>query len=138
MLPDVPVCVEAIDRVREIAARGGGDVIVLESRGRGADDTAKLEALFTAAREDEWGEFIADCAKFEAKIDRDIAKDKFTLAELEEEEQSMERLRRWHRDLKKRDVFGVPAGDVALTRLRECNDRLESYADLVYSRVQQL
>jgi hypothetical protein len=33
---------------------------------------------------------------------------KFTLAELEEEEQSLERLRRWYRDIRARDVFGAP------------------------------
>ena len=30
------------------------------------------------------------------------------MAELEEEEQSLDRLRRWHRDLAARDVFGAP------------------------------
>jgi len=30
-------------------------------------------------------EFIADCGKFDAEIDKEIGKGKFTLAELEEE-----------------------------------------------------
>ncbi|NQX13522.1 chromate resistance protein ChrB [Microbacteriaceae bacterium VKM Ac-2855] len=136
-VPDVPVCAEALSRVAALAAEGDGDVLLLSSRGRTPADEAKLARLFAAARTDDWSEFIADCAKFEAEIDREIAIDKLTMAELEEEEQSLDRLRRWHHDLKKRDVFGVPAGAEALIRLRRCGARLEEYADLVYERVQQ-
>ena len=40
------------------------------------------------------------------------------MAELEEEEQSLERLRRWHRDLTARDVFGTPEAAEAGERLK--------------------
>ena len=36
---------------------------------------------------------------------REIRNEKFTLAELDEEEQNVDRLRRWHRELRSRDVF---------------------------------
>ena len=136
-VPHIPSVAEGVARVTDLATQGDGDVLVLESHGQTDADAQKLHALFAAAREEEWAEFIADCGKFEEEIAREIAKDKLTIAELEEEEQSLERLRRWHRDAKKRDVFAVPSARVALARLRACNDRLEEYADLVYARVQQ-
>jgi hypothetical protein len=136
-IPDLPGCAEAAERVVGLAKAGGGEVMILDSHGRTAEDSDKLMALFSAARADEWSEFLADCGKFVAEIAKEIAKDKLTMAELEEEEQSLERLRRWHHDLKKRDVFGMTAGDDALLQLRECNDRLDEYADLVYARTQQ-
>ncbi len=70
----------------ELAERGEGEVIVLHAAGRGETDAARLAALFTEARQAEWAEFTADCGKFDAEIDSEIAKGKFTLAELEEEE----------------------------------------------------
>ena len=136
-VPDVPACAAGLTRVAALAQEGDGDVLLMSAQGRTADDAAKLDRLFAAAREEDWAEFIADCAKFEDEIASEIAKDKLTMAELEEEEQSLDRLRRWHHDLRKRDIFGVDAAAIALTRLRECNDRLEAYADLVYARVQQ-
>lgn len=136
-VPDVPVCIRGMERVAELAAEGGGDVMMLVARGRSAGDEAKLAALFSNAREEDWAEFIADCQKFIAEIAREIAKDKLTLAELDEEEQSLERLRRWHRDVKKRDVLGSSSAVEALALLRRCNDDLEAYADLVYARVSQ-
>ena len=49
-----------------------------------ADDQAsagQMEALFTAQREAEWGEFVTDCGKFEAELAGEVAKGKLILAE---------------------------------------------------------
>ena len=99
VVPDAPVFADGIARSVELAERGDGEVTVLTAVGRAEADVARLEALFTAERAEEWAEFIAECAKFDAEIDKEIRIGKFTLAELEEEEQSLERLRRWHREL---------------------------------------
>src|SRR5215212_391489 len=71
-VPAVGVFTQAIDRAVALVDRGDGEAVV-------------LEALFTEAREAEWAEFVADCAKYEAELDREITTEKFTLAELEEE-----------------------------------------------------
>lgn len=60
------------------------------------------------------------------------AKEKFTLAELEEEEQSLDRLRRWHRELSLRDTFGAQSAGEASVALKESTERLEGYAERVY------
>ena len=59
------------------------------------DDEAsapQLEELFTAQREAEWGEFLSDCGKYETELASEVEKGKLTLAELDEEEQSLDRL----------------------------------------------
>jgi hypothetical protein len=111
---------------------------VLQATGRGQADAARLEQLFTEARQAEWAEFIADCGKFDAEIDAEIAKAKFTLAELEEEEQSLDRLRRWHRELATRDVFGAPDAAEAGQQLKHCAERLADYTDRVFRAVHQM
>jgi phosphoketolase len=80
---------------------------------------------------------VADCGKYEAELDKEIRIHKFTLAELDEEEQSLERLRRWYRELKVRDLFGAPSAVQAEQRLKHCAERLEDYADRVYQAVHQ-
>ena len=62
---------------------------------------------------------------------------KFTLAELDEEEQNHERLRRWFRELRAKDVFGAPSAHLAERRLKECAEALEDYAERVYEARQQ-
>ncbi|WP_043840476.1 Chromate resistance protein ChrB [Amycolatopsis taiwanensis] len=138
VVPDVPVFAAGVARAIELAHRGDGEVLVLDATGHAEPDTARLEALFTAERAEEWAEFLADCDKFDAEIDADIRKAKFTMAELEEDEQSLERLRRWYRELKARDVFGAPAATEAERRLTECADRLAGYTERVFQALHQM
>jgi hypothetical protein len=137
-VPEVPAFAGRIARAVELAGRGASEVITLRAAGRAEADAGQLAALFTAARQDEWAEFIADCGKFDAEIDAEIAEGKFTLAELEEEEQSLERLRRWHRELATRDVFGAANAAEAGQQLKHCHRRLADYTDRVFSALQQM
>jgi flagellar biosynthesis regulator FlaF len=132
-LPASPAFEQGLERAVALIARGDGDALLLGARGRDRAQAERLEALFTAAREDEWAEFIAECAKYEAELERELAMEKFTLAELDEEEQSLERLRRWYRDLKLRDLFGAPSAADAERRLKQCQARLEEFAERVYA-----
>ena len=137
-VPDVPAFAGRIGRAAELAGRGEGEIIVLNAAGRDEADAARLEGLFTEARQAEWAEYIADCGKFDAEIDAEIAKGKLTLAELEEEEQSLERLRRWHRELATRDVFGAPNAAEGGQQLKHCTERLAEYTDRVFQAVHQM
>ncbi|NUP46853.1 MAG: chromate resistance protein ChrB [Catenulispora sp.] len=134
-VPDVPMFAEGVSRALELTDRADGQAVALDAAGRSEADAARFEAMFTAARSEEWAEFLADCGKFEAEIAKEIAKSKFTLAELEEEEQSLERLRRWHRDLTARDVFGAPEAPTAGERLKHCAQVCEDFAERVFEAV---
>ena len=136
--PDAPVFAGGLERVLELAEQGAGEVVVLDAAGRTDRDGERLEALFTADRQDEWGEFLADCGKFDAEIDKEIRTEKFTVAELEEEEQSLDRLRRWHRELRARDVFGAEAGAEADRQLQHCTARLADFTEQVFRALHQM
>jgi hypothetical protein len=138
VLPDVPVFADKLGDLVELTIRREGDVLVLDAAGRGENDEARLRAMFNAERSEEWKEFIADCGKFDAEIDKEIAKNKFTMAELEEEEQSLERLRRWHRDIKARDVFTAPTAAEADRQLEHCTERLSDYTSRVFEELRQM
>jgi hypothetical protein len=136
-VPDVPAFADGVRRAIELTERADGQAVTLHASGRGPEDAARFEAMFTAARSEDWAEFLADCAKFEAEIANEIRIAKFTLAELEEEEQSLGRLRRWHRDLMARDVFGAPEAARAGERLKECTAVCEDYAEQVFAALHQ-
>ncbi len=138
VVPDAPVFADGIARTIELAERGDGEVVVLIASGRAETDAARLEALFTAQRDDEWTEFLSECTKFDAEIAKEIRIGKFTLAELEEEEQSLERLRRWYRELAARDVFGAPSAVEAGHQLKHCTERLADYTELVFTALHQM
>jgi hypothetical protein len=136
-VPDVAVFADGLARALELTGRGEGQAVVLQATGRGEADVAAFEAMFTAARTEEWAEFLADCGKYQGELDKEIRTAKFTLAELEEEEQSLERLRRWHRDLTARDVFGAPNAAEAAQRLKDCTAGFEDYTEQVFHALHQ-
>lgn len=132
LVPDSAVFASAVERAAELAQRGDGDVIVLDVAARDQASGDRLREAFAEVRLQEWAEFEADCEKFEAEIAKEIRIEKYTLAELEEEEQSLDRLRRWYRDLKARDVLELPEAAAAEQRLKACTELLDDYADRVY------
>lgn len=133
VLPATPLTAETLDKAQELIGRAPeGELLLLDARGRDETSEGRLREQYTAAREAEWTEFLSDCVKFHAELKREVAKKKFTLAELEEEEQSLHRLRRWHRELSLRDTFGAPSADQAAVALKESTERLENFAEQVY------
>ena len=127
---------DAIARAVALIERGEGDAFVFEVA-EADPSLARVEELFTADREAEWVEFVAECGKYDVEIDREIAKEKFTLAELDEEEQNLDRLKRWYRELRARDQFGAPTAPTAERRLKQCEERLEDFAERVFAARQQ-
>jgi hypothetical protein len=113
--------------VVELASRGSGSVLVLPT-----PDSAGVEGLRSAFKELRLDEFTGDCGGFEEEIAKETRNGKFTLAELEEEEQRLDRLR-GYRDLKSRDVLELPEAQAAEERLRECTTVFEGYADRVFA-----
>ncbi|QOI65831.1 chromate resistance protein ChrB (plasmid) [Arthrobacter sp. TES] len=134
--PNVPVCRTGAEKARELASAGGGGMVLLTTSA-GDADAAELRRLFDAARTEEWAEFTADCGKFTEEIAKEIAKRKFTLAELEEEEQGLERLRRWFRSIRSKSVFPSTLVAEAENELASCAAALDAFSEHVYRQVHQ-
>ena len=134
-VPDLPATAPLLERVSDLTGKGNGALLVLSARGHTRGDVERLEQLYAEAREQEWTEFRADCAKYLAELDKEEALGKYTLAELEEEEQSLDRLRRWYRDLRARDLLASPPTIDAATDLKGCEQRFDAYAEHVYTAI---
>ncbi|MFD5598235.1 Chromate resistance protein ChrB [Streptomyces griseorubiginosus] len=127
--PDVPVFGDGRARALAVTEEAGGQARTLTASGCGPQDTARLRESFGAARSADWAAFLADCGRFEEGLAKEIRIARFTLAEPEDEEQSLERLRRRHRDLTARDVFGTPEAARPGERLGQCKADCEDYAE---------
>jgi Protein ChrB, N-terminal len=135
-VPDTDAFADDVARLREVLAEVGGHVTVLRARALADGDDARLAEVWNEAREDEYRELAAECAKFLVEIDKEFDKEKFTLAELDEEEAELDKLQRWHGRITKRDVHGAPGGPAAASALREAEVALARYAEAVFERTQ--
>lgn len=131
-VPNLPAVEALVARVNALVGQANGTVLALVADGRAGADTARLEQLYADARAEEWSEFRADCGKYLAELASEEARQKYTLAELEEE-QSLDRLRRWFRELRGRDLLGSEVTTDAATELKRCEAAFDGYADNVYA-----
>jgi hypothetical protein len=132
-VPDLPAARPLLERLAGLVDAANGTMLLLAAKGLADGDDARLEQLYAAAREEEWAEFADDCGKYVAELDKEERLGKYTLAELEEEEQSLDRLRRWYRELRSRDLLGIAATTNSAAFLKQSEERYETYADHVYA-----
>ena len=111
-----------------------GETLVVEGQPGPNGDAERLKRAWNEARDDEYGELIAVSAKFLAEIEHEFEIEKFTLAELEEEESEFEKLRLWHQRIVVRDLCGAMKSDEAAEALRQAKEAFERYSDAVYER----
>ena len=98
------------------------------------EDEARLEAAWNEARGAEYGELAAECEKLVAEIDKEFAKAKFTLAELDEEEAELEKLRSWHGRIRARDVHGSTGAAEAEGALERAAEAVSRFTTAVFDR----
>lgn len=80
-------------------------------------DAAHLAREWNGAREADYAELADECGKLVREIAHELEIEKFTLAELEEEESELDKLERWHARIAERDVLGAPGGPAATQAL---------------------
>lgn len=108
---------------------GSGQVLRVEALVGEAD----IVAAFNAARDAEYTEVLSRCADFQAEIDKETRAEKFTYAELEENEEDLAKLRGWLEKIRTRDRLGASRAQEADTAVASCAAALESFAERVYA-----
>ena len=134
-LPDAPPFAGFVDRIVALVDEHEGESFALVAAAADDATARRIRDLYDAARRAEWAEFTSECTKCLAELDKEIRTEKFTLAELDEEEQNVDRLRRWHRELRTRDLFDSINPAEIQGQLDECAELLERFSGLVYTAV---
>jgi hypothetical protein len=133
--PDGEQFDEAVERFRSVVHDVGGETLVLSGDAPAGDDE-RLIAQWNDARSAEYAELVRVAERFLAEIDHEFEIEKFTLAELEEEESELEKLQRWHARIKQRDIHGAPRGPDADAVLARAVEAFERYTAAVFERTQ--
>lgn len=134
-LPAAPAFVAVVSKIVDLVGEHEGEVLSLIASPTDDASRVRIRALYDEARRAEWTEFESECGKCLAELEREIRTQKFTLAELDEEEQNVDRLRRWHRELAARDLFVSVPVDQTERQLDACAAQLDRFTTLVYSEV---
>jgi len=90
-----------------------------------------LEAL-TASRDEEYVEVIEQCEAFFKEIEFEIGRENFIFAEVEENEEELEKLKRWCQKVERRDTVKAPLRKEALKKIKQCEKIFNDFAKRVY------
>lgn len=89
---------------------------------------------FRSDRDREYDEFREQCQAFLGEIEKESGRRKFTFAELEENEQNLQKLTGWLAKIQARDFFGADQTKAAISELEECRQAFEAFANRVYAQ----
>jgi hypothetical protein len=134
--PDHEAFRRAVERFRVLVTEVGGETLALRAEPLGELDANRLTDAWNEARSAEHAELRAECGKFLAEIEHEFAIEKFTLAELEEEEAELDKLQRWHERVGARDIHGAPGAEETIEALARAQEALERYTSAVFERTQ--
>lgn len=132
LLPKSDDHVRRLRVVENDVAEIGGEAVLLETVGLDPAQEQKVIDRFTADRDEAYREFIGKCADFEAEIAKETAAEHFTYAELEENDEDLEKLKGWLAKIRKLDFYNAPLSADADKRLNHCTALLEAYAKRVF------
>jgi hypothetical protein len=130
------VFADAVESLRQVLAEVGGQVTSLRAEALTTGDDDRLLTAWNEARDNEYRELAGECAKFLAEIDHEFEIDKFTLAELDEEEAELDKLQRWRDRIQRLDIHEAPGRSAAESALREAEAALARYSTAVFERTQ--
>jgi hypothetical protein len=133
----LPVRLDRSSELKAIAdglADAGGSLETYEVEAFSTHSQALLEASYNATRDGEYGELIDSAKGLSAELERERARDKFTFAEVEENEADLARLRRWAARIRWRDVYGASRRAAADTAVRTAQAQLDAFARIAIDR----
>lgn len=121
---------DLLDTVQKQQA--GGQIFITQAGSQVIEQD--LLRRFHADRDLEYGEVIEQCSAFLAELEKETARQKFTFAELEENEQNLQRLSGWLAKIQARDFFTSPLAEPAADALVRCAQALDLYSTRVLTQ----
>lgn len=137
MLPMSDEIVRRLKIIENDISEMGGESILLETSALDVAQDEKVVARFSADRNEHYREFLGECVKFEKEIAKEISIEKFTYAELEEEDGELRKLQDWLEKIGKLDFYGASLAEEARERLKACEELLDGYAKQVFEANEQ-
>jgi hypothetical protein len=129
------------ERVKELqnlrAAINGwkGEALIIEGKVLNEDQEKRINQAFIESRDEEYREVIEKCQDFFKELEFEIARQNFIFAEVEENEEELEKLKQWLKKVLSRDVVGAPLRKEAIEKVKMSEELFQDFALKVYEHV---
>jgi hypothetical protein len=133
VLPETALHAELVAQLRAGILRQGGTVFVLTIPASPPETNEAIVRRFQADRGREYDEFTERCTALLDEMTREAGAGKYTFAEMEENEQDLEKLDRWLAKIRARDFFPNEQGQQSVALLARCRTAVETFSQGVYT-----
>ncbi|WP_332237148.1 Chromate resistance protein ChrB [Sporolactobacillus sp. KGMB 08714] len=120
-----------LNEIKSEVLQNNGKAFVMKSS-VDEDGQKNIIERFNSARNEEYGELLEQCEDFFKEINKEIGRKNFTFAEIEENEEELNKLKQWYAKIVARDTFEAPLKETSKTTLLKCAEALEKFCDKVY------
>jgi hypothetical protein len=132
ILPSSPERVNELKKLCESISGFHGGSLIIDGKVLSADQEERIRKIFVESRDEEYQELIHKCDEFFAEIQEEIEAKNFIFAEVEENEEELEKLRLWLKKIEKRDVLGASKRKAAFEKVKSCERVFEDFARRTY------
>ncbi len=114
-----------------------GEGFILEGKTLTAADEEAITHAVLSSNNEEFSEILHKCDDFLKEIDMEISKKNFIFAEVEENEEEFEKLKKWFKKIEKRSILETPLRKDAVEKLALCEQALDTFSQMVYNHIQE-
>jgi DNA-binding transcriptional regulator PaaX len=132
ILPYSPEHTEFFNELSTEIGQNSGAAYLLKSTFIYDKSSDEIIGEFNKARNDEYSEVLEKCADFFHEIEKEVKRENFTFAEIEENEYELNKLMDWFKDIAKRDFFTASNWSVVEQELNKCRQELENFSRKTY------
>lgn len=109
-----------------------GTVLIMESSFTEEKYEQAVISSFNKARAIEYKEILGKCEGYLREIEKEICRENFKFAEVEENEVELEKLKSWFEKVKVRDIFHSPLREVTEKKLEVCENVFADFSRRIF------
>ena len=114
-----------------------GESLVFEGKLLKEEDEKRVVDALSESSRQEYAEFMDKCAAYLKEIESETAAENFIFAEVEENEEELEKLKKWLKKIQKRQTVNLPVQEEAIAALDQCEEVFEHFAALAYEKAEK-
>ncbi|MHC1772180.1 MAG: Chromate resistance protein ChrB [Flexilinea sp.] len=123
-----------LQKISDEIIQNNGASYIMRMIPQDENTSERIVAAFNQARDEEYSEFLEEGDDLLRELEKESGRGKFTFAELEENEDELQKLIGWYQKITERDFHGASLRPSADEKLEQCQVQLEAFSAEVYRR----
>ncbi|MBM4145305.1 MAG: chromate resistance protein ChrB [Nitrospira sp.] len=136
VIPYSKESVAELNKLIEDIEKHKGEGLLIEGKTLTKSQEESIGKVFIDSRNEEYKELIEKCEDFFREIKFEINRKNFIFAEVEENEEELQKLKLWMKKIEKRDFVKAPLRKPAIEKIKECEKMFEDFTQRVYKQNQ--